>query len=69
MALDNNELSGHVDPSLGSLAKLEKLSLHENDLKGYIPSEICALRTVALFRLTVDCDDVYCTCCDRCWRD
>lgn len=66
MALDNNELEGQVDSSLGSLMKLEKLSLHDNDLKGYIPSEICNLRNRSLSRLTVDCDEVYCICCDLC---
>ena len=67
MALDNNELEGQVDSSLGSLLKLEKLSLHDNDLKGYIPREICNLRSNhSLSRLTVDCEEVYCICCDLC---
>ena len=66
MALDNNGLHGNVDPWLGSLARLEKLTLHDNDFAGAIPGEVCLLRDSLLSILSADCFEVDCSCCNVC---
>ena len=41
MVLHNNQLSGPIPSSLGSLTNLESLVLHNNQLSGPIPSALC----------------------------
>ena len=43
------------------------LVLEDNELVGSMPEEVCALRLEAvLSELTVDCEEVECTCCTNC---
>jgi len=56
---------------LGALSSLERLWLHNNNLSGSMPQELCNLRTTnggLLFLLQADCkSEVVCSCCTRCF--
>jgi hypothetical protein len=65
--LDNNQFMGTVPGDFGLLTNLQELTLHENMMTGSISSTICNLRTDDLRVLTVDCDEVSCSCCSTCF--
>ena len=51
LALENNLLTGNIDPRLGNLSRLEELRLENNRLGGTIPDEIGRLPRLAILRL------------------
>jgi hypothetical protein len=66
-----NFLTGTIPVELGLLTGLEVLLVEFNNLGGSVSDEICALRSVNLTQLTVDCTDdsvnfVQCDCCTNC---
>lgn len=66
--LQENSFTGSVPASFGDLSQLAILNLEGNNLRGSIPATICALRRQDLDELTVDCDEVACSCCTECFR-
>lgn len=61
-----NRISGSVPGSIGKLTNLESLRLTNNKMTGSVPSEVCNLNSLTDFE--VDCNRVYCTCCNNCYR-
>ena len=51
LALEDNLLTGNIDPRLGNLSRLEELRLENNRLGGTIPDEIGRLPRLAILRL------------------
>ncbi|CAJ1947829.1 unnamed protein product [Cylindrotheca closterium] len=64
--LNWNQLTGTVPESLSELNQLRTLDLTENFLIGSVPNRMCSR---GLQTLGVDCDEVGCTCCDKCSSD
>jgi hypothetical protein len=64
-----NQLSGTIPSELGKLKQLQSLDLHDNNLVGSMPKEICNLK---LKELVADClgpnPEVQCSCCTKCCR-
>jgi len=58
--LNNNKFRGTIPSELANAAPLNSLTLHNNDLTGTVPSELCAITVNEV--MTVDCDEVTCTC-------
>jgi hypothetical protein len=68
--LSRNRLSGRIPNSFGLLTSLNELTLHRNVLTGAVPSTVCTLRGTGssdLQVLTVDCNEVSCSCCSTCF--
>ena len=68
--LQENRLSGSIPNSFGLLSSLNELTLHRNLLTGVVPSPVCTLRGTGpsdLQVLTVDCNEVSCSCCTTCY--
>ena len=62
--LEGNNFSGQVPSELGQLTKLKLMHLHDSKLSGEMPASICKLKEGFLLRdLTVDCEELTCTCC------
>lgn len=62
LTLSDNSLTGEVPSELGLATNLARFQISGNDeLRGTIPSEICALDS--LEALTVDCSTMSCDCC------
>ena len=60
--LENTNVQGLIPSSLGQLSLLTKLTMHNTNLSGEIPVEVCRLmETGSLLELTVDCGKVTCT--------
>lgn len=66
--LQDNAFNGTVPTTFGQLTSLNALNLQGNSLVGSIAPEICNLRSDELLELTVDCDEVACSCCTECFR-
>merc|ERR1712183_838757 len=63
--LEDNDFSGKVPSELGELTKLKLMHLHGSRLSGEMPPGICNLKEQFSLRdLTVDCEEIACTCCD-----
>lgn len=67
----DNSIFGRV-PSIqpGQLSNLTEFLLEENELTGFMPASVCALRdenTGDLKRLSADCDEIVCDCCTSCF--
>ena len=60
----NPALEGTVPSTLANLATLELFDMDQTNLVGSIAEGICNLP--ALERLTIDCDEVECSCCSAC---
>jgi hypothetical protein len=61
--------TGTVPSELGKLSHLWFLKLEVNGLTGGVPIEVCDLVQTGpgrLQTLTVDCNEVVCTCCESC---
>lgn len=70
LKLNDNTFTGTVPVAFGNLEVLNVLTLQGNDLVGSISPEICALRgdgPTDLQELSVDCDEVFCSCCTECF--
>jgi Leucine-rich repeat (LRR) protein len=63
LRLENNKLSGRIDPSILFLLSLNRLTLHGNDLSGSL--DMICIRDLEV--LTADCEQVTCTCCTQCY--
>lgn len=68
LSLEHNDFSGKVPSELGLLSNLKSLRLHGNSFRGLIPSEICLLVVFGDLKVTVDCTNVVCVCC-QCGTD
>ena len=67
--LQENAFTGTVPEAFGALTRLTALALEGNNLEGSIVPEICVLLLDgALDDLSVDCDEVQCSCCTECFR-
>jgi hypothetical protein len=55
---------GTIPKQMGNVKSLIVLSAYGNNLLGSVPSEVCALMTINLIYVDVDCV-VNCTCCFR----
>ena len=62
--LRGNNFNGTVPASWGALRRLTNLDLRHNDISGSIPAELCSLVESKALEILVDCDEVYCDCCD-----
>lgn len=65
-----NQLDAHVPTQLGTLRNLRSLDIHDNNLTGRMPAEVCQLRKGNLEVLIADClgqkKEVKCDCCTLC---
>ena len=65
----HSQFEGRIPTELGKLKKLQSMDLHDNNLTGSVPREICNLK---LKELVVDClgpnPEVKCDCCTICCR-
>jgi LRR receptor-like serine/threonine-protein kinase ERECTA len=52
LALNNNQLCGNIDDSIGQLCNLTTLHLQRNQLTGVIPDQICALQKLKFLDLS-----------------
>lgn len=64
-----NQLEGRIPSELATLPKLRKLDLHDNNLVGTMPKEICDRKLPVLI---ADClgalPEVRCDCCTVCCK-
>lgn len=68
LSLQSNLLTGEIPEQLSDLDELATLWLSENDLVGVVPSGVCDATTSAVaLDLSVDCDQVDCSCCSDCF--
>lgn len=73
---DNNNLEGTLPMELGAFLIAESIELHNNNIKGFVPTSICdnILPLGELGILTADCSGgdndksamVECNCCTLC---
>jgi len=64
--LSNNNFSGTIPPQFSKLSSLIGLELDRNNLTGSMPTEICSPIFRGLEVAKVDCQEVYCWCCEGC---
>jgi hypothetical protein len=68
--LYSNAMTGVIPSEIGNLPKLEVLELYANSLSGSMPTQVCSRIDSATYEfkaLTVDCQEVPCTCCTQCY--
>jgi hypothetical protein len=68
--LFQNQLTGPIPAELAASPKLEVLELYQNSLTGTMPTQLCsriAAATYTFKALTVDCNQVPCSCCTKCY--
>lgn len=67
-----NNFYGSIPTELGQLKTLESLDVHDNDLTGRMPRQVCQLRKHKLKELVADClgpnPEVQCDCCTVCCK-
>lgn len=61
--LNDNKLTGEIDDAFMFFTGLERLTLHNNNLKGGI--DVMCVHPLREF--TADCTKVTCTCCSKCY--
>ena len=68
-SVTHSQFEGRIPTELGKLKKLHSMDLHDNNLTGSVPREVCNLK---LKELVVDClgpkPEVQCDCCTVCCR-
>jgi Leucine-rich repeat (LRR) protein len=67
--LQNNLLSGQVPSEIDGLTKLSLLRLESNQLTGEMPSEVCTVFNRTRPSVFIDCEEVFCPCCNFCCKE
>jgi hypothetical protein len=64
LVMSDNQLTGTIPTELGQLTSLTFLAMHNNRLTGSLEQSFCVENRTWEYGLSVDCDQVECSCCD-----
>jgi Leucine-rich repeat (LRR) protein len=69
LLLQSNLLSGSVPTEFDQLTRLSLLQLDSNQLTGEMPPEVCTVFNRTKPAVFIDCEEVFCPCCNFCCKD
>jgi Leucine-rich repeat (LRR) protein len=67
--MQSNLLSGSVPSEFERLTRLSLLRLESNQLTGEMPSEVCTVFNRTRPTVFIDCEEVFCPCCNFCCKE
>jgi hypothetical protein len=67
--LRDNLLTGPIPAEIGRFDKVNVLTLDSNRLTGSMPTEACNVFNRTFPAIFIDCDEVFCPCCNFCCQD